>query len=288
MSTIKMRKMTAQDIDAVISLVNRTFNPPSPMDKAFPFIFSPSNTYSYVLEMEDKIVSFIGVVPIIWQAYYGVSIGAVCTDKDYQGQGLLRKLFPYAINDLKNQDIDFILVSGSGKVYMENNAQFYGTFYSHRIERTNRQAHVNLIDYDGGVKQLNTIHQLLNSNGHYDFGINELSVLLEAQGAASVLGLKPTTYLIEENQEIVAFLTHAYNKEKSRIIEYAGKQESVIAAIQTLNQSLNIEATDLVSLKPIAGYQVEKIQNEGTIIYTKEELVEALENIPYAFGLRFV
>ena len=288
MSTIKMRKMTAQDIDAVISLVNRTFNPPSPMDKAFPFIFSPSNTFSYVLEKDHKIVSFIGVVPIKWKDYYGVSIGAVCTDKNYQGQGLLRQLFPYAIDDIKKQAVDFILVSGSGKVYMENGAEFFGTLYTHRINQKVMHSDINLIEYTEDIYKLKMIHQLLDEEKNYNFGINELAVFLEAQGAASVLGLKPQTYLLEHQGTIKGFLTHAYDEKRSRVIEHAGDIDIVIEAIKMINGKLDMSTTDIVTQQVIDDYLYQEIQNEGTIIYTKPELKNELQDLPYALGLRFI
>ncbi|CAM3587517.1 GNAT family N-acetyltransferase [Erysipelothrix urinaevulpis] len=280
-----IRKIETKDFEHVRKLVDQTFQPKESMVKLFPSLFLTQEKFSYVQEISGKIVSFIGVSPIRYDNYSGVALGAIFTIKDFQGQGLMRDMFPYVLEDLKQQEIDFILVSGAGKVYRENGVVDFGRFKRYSIPTQKNHQDIQLLEYKNDLKGLNKIYTTLSNSDTFDYGVNELAMVLESQPIARLKGYSPVTFTLENG----SFLTYAFGDDDATVIEWGGNLNDVIKMVETLNKRYNISLTTLICKDDdpwMADYEYEMIINSGTIITLNQTFDP--ETLPYCSGYKFI
>ncbi len=279
-----VRNIEINDFKKVIKLVDDTFKPRESMQQLFPYLFTTDQKFSYVQEIDNEIVSFVGVSPIKYKEYFGVSIGAVCTNSEYQGQGLMRKMFPIVISDLKKQNIDFILISGKGKVYIENNAKEFGYFKEVKVVESLFNEQLNLTKYKENIQDLTKIYKIIDNSDNFDYGFSELAVYLESQPVARLTGFVPHIYYSGKE-----FIVYAIKENKAKIIEHTGDTTIILEIIKHLNSVHQIEeCTIIINEREFLAneYEVTQISNSGTIISLNESL--NVNELPYCSGLKFI
>lgn len=284
---LSMRKMQEEDLNEVVDLVDRSFQAPVSMKDAFPMIFSKSNRFSYLLTVEGKIVSFIGVVPSSYQNYDGVFIGAVATDPDYQGKGYLSQLFTFAMADLQKSGLDYAFISGGGKIYRQHGAKDFGSFYQYDIRERSSELPFKTKKYQGEVEDFLSIYHLLSKDkDQFPWGIQDLQEAIHYQSWAQVSSHEVETYLLWDMDEEVSFLTYAYRDQKGTVVASAGNKEALYDLISYLNFKYDIESSSLITKEKIHALPYQKVRNQGTIVLWNEAIDPDI--FPYTGGYHFI
>lgn len=292
---IHYRLVKITDWPEICQLVQRVFQEQIPMERSFPLLFNPSNTFSYVAVDDQTIIGFIGVLPEELRSgtisYYGSRIGAVCTSPDYQGQGIGRSLFRVMKAEA---NVDFILVSGQGKLYLQEGCELFGEFEQFVIPPAANQ--VVIQEYQGWLTELSGIHQLLQqADSYFNKSPMALQQLITAQALGNLWSGKQTVYLAYEKEQIRGCLVTVSRQEEeldiTEVIEAGGDSDLVVAMAQqlavqlpqlTIRAAKNSELAN--SLKQVA--RGESVQNAGTILYLNPKIKEVA--VPHTWDLAFL
>ena len=128
------RKEELQDLIDLINYVFRVSASKEPdMHICFPLFISENNLDNLLVYADRKTgkpISHLG----LWIndfSYFGESmkigyIGSVCTHPDYRGQGLASKLLDVAFQQLEQNGVDLLLVSGSRSLYVRAGCRVVG------------------------------------------------------------------------------------------------------------------------------------------------------------------
>ncbi|MEH7276523.1 GNAT family N-acetyltransferase [Neobacillus vireti] len=202
------------------------------MGKAFPQVFSSALNQSYGAFIDEKLVSFIGLVPSVLHIegaeLQAFSIGAVCTEPDYRKRGLANTLLQIIFEHVNKSGASVLFISGDLPIYMKQGCTYYGKMNQYKIHPNDLQ-----IDEDYTVRelqpydwfQLRKLSQ--NRSIRYEQSIYEIALLNEAAGFASIFKMNHKVLVAEENQELKAFLVFGmpYQEKEnidSRVIEWGG------------------------------------------------------------------
>lgn len=275
---MRLRKVQKEDFPEVIALCNDVFKISIPMQEAFPLLFNEHNLQSYVICYRDVIISFVGLLPIQYQHYIGASIGAVCTKKEFQGQGILGSFFPKIIQSLENS-LDFILISSAGKLYRNNGSLKFGDFYEHQLYPKKIEG-VEYSVFEGALKDLASIKKILDKSDSFDYGINELNMLLTSQGYAKITGQKQTTYL---TKNLNSFVSLGIKNGLGYVIEYGGNSLEVKNLIQKIAFTEGLKQVVWIHKEAFENEEIKRVENQGSIIN-----FTGVKDLPYTGGLRFI
>lgn len=292
---ITYRLVKKEDWSSIIKLTNDVFKEKIPMEVSFPLLFNEANTFSYVAILDEKVIGFIGVVPeeLYHQGdiFYGSRIGAVCISEDHQGQGIGRSLFRLM---KKESDNDFLLVSGQGKLYLQEGCEFFGEFNEFIIPEKN--SNLVMREYTGEREELKEIHKLnIGGDTYYMKSSTELSILINARALGNLWEGEEKLLLIYENEIIVGFLLISTRHENQKIItevlEYHGQEEILLRAfrqiavtaaelrVRAYNESLLSNMLEEIS-------KITPVKNAGTILINEEKVREI--PIPHTWDLGFL
>ena len=292
---ITYRSVVAADWSEIIDLTNQIFKEKIPMEKSFPLLFDLSNTFSYVALDRDKIIGFIGVLPeelkSYGQTYYGSRIGAVCIANDYQGRGIGRSLFRLMKKEASN---DFILISGQGKLYVQEGGEFFGEFKEFVIPA--KEGPLKITEYKDKLNQLISIHQLLEGKENYFVkSLSQLQKLIKAHSLANLWQGQQKIYLVYQAEEIQGVLITCtrvwHNQKLTEVLEYGGIEELLVLALQqvaleTPNLTIRLPKENQLAqlLKKITVGNI--VQNSGTCLFLNND-IRAIE-IPHTWDLAFL
>ncbi|MDF2723350.1 MAG: family N-acetyltransferase [Paenibacillus sp.] len=116
----------------------------SPMEAAFPHIYSEVTSHSYGMFADNRLVSFIGFVlsvVAVGEARLGdYSIGSVCTHPDYAGKGCASELLRRVMRHADGAGASLILVSGNRPLYTRFGCYPFGAFARYRIDQEAAQS----------------------------------------------------------------------------------------------------------------------------------------------------
>ena len=94
--TLTIRKMTLDDIPAVVELDQRSFSLPWP-ERSFRFeITENPASHCWVAEAEGKVVGMI----VVWLIVDEAHVATIATHPDFRRQGIGKNLLGYALRDL--------------------------------------------------------------------------------------------------------------------------------------------------------------------------------------------
>lgn len=292
---IDFRQVRANDWPEIINLANGVFQEATPMEVSFPLLFNASNRCSYVAVSNHEVIGFIGVLPeeLHWQGdcYLGSRIGAVCVSQSYQGQGVGRSLF--RLMKKEAQQLDFVLVSGQGKLYLSEGCELFGQFKQFIIPGQGRQMAIKA--FSGEVSELLAIHRLRSQQVSY-FGQSpaHLQQLIAAQSLATLFGGTQQIFLSFSGQQLVAYVVTGSRYEDGEItevFEMAGEAQELLALLQQLaltlpNLRCRIQGESELSRLLEAQIAFETVNNAGTILYVNEKVKGV--PIPHTWDLGFL
>ena len=292
---ISYRRVKKDDWPQIKKLANQVFKEKIPMEDSFPLLFSENNCYSYVALDSKRIIGFIGVLPEELinneEHFFGSRIGAVCISNDYQGQGIGRCLFRVMKEEAKH---DFILVSGQGKLYIQEGCELFGEFLEYRIPGKSRELTVREIDQS--IEELFAVHQLLTSKDiYFNKDSLHLSQLVAAQALANLWSGEQKIHVSLKENEIVAVVVICTRIEEGQmlteVLEYGGKNQELLLLLQELatttpNLMIRVPLTSELNLALEKIGQGKLVKNAGTILYLNEKLREVV--IPHTWDLAFL
>jgi predicted N-acetyltransferase YhbS len=131
-SLIAIRRARPEDVRAIVDLTNQVFRPkssgkPPSMGLQFPLFLSERNADSlFIAEDDGRIVAHNGLmlskIIINGHSVTMASMGAVCTDPDYQGQGIATRVLHEALTWLRDKGVGLLTISGGRGLYTRNGA----------------------------------------------------------------------------------------------------------------------------------------------------------------------
>lgn len=285
--SLQIRKMQVEDLSEVVDLVNRSFQPPVSMAEAFPMIFSESNTFSYLLEKDQEIVSFVGVVPSYYAGYRGVFIGAVATDPKHQGKGYLSLLFKEVMDDLKQMGLDYAFISGQRSLYRRHGARAFGSFYQYTVNEKNSKPPFEMWEYQAEIGDFLRVYDLLyREKESFPWGIQDLQQAIHYQSWAQVSSREVESYLFKDKNGELGFLSYGYGDDRAYVISSAGDSSAIYDVLKFLNFKHQLKQSIFVSKHKIKHHPFKKVPNQGTIVLWNEKIDASI--FPYTAGFHFI
>lgn len=278
------RGTKTEEIQKVIDLIDQVFRinaglPPS-MGQEFPLLLGENNKDRMrVVVDEDQPVAVVNYYKSNF-SIQGVtvpvgSVGAVCTHPDYQGRGLATTLLDDVEDNMKQEGILLMLVSGRLNVYRRRLCSVAGDFYKATFYPQSRETSIDLVpytpEYEDDMRRL--YH---GENLRYHRSYEEFIGFLK--GGTTPWGkLQYQVYLIRENGAFSGYFVLGIAEEADhtwgKIKEYAGDRNQIIeGCYQAMKQhqlafiNLYFPAQDMIKF-PMQRQevQIEKENQVGTI-----------------------
>lgn len=272
----------------------------SSMGTAFPAIFSPGQSHSYGAFVEDRLVSFMGLVPFILQVGPArlkvFSMGAVCTHPDYRGQGLAGRLLDLCKQHAEEAGASLLFISGDRSLYTRVHCYPFGRSERFALDaagaarlagaaRNAAAAERRLRPYTPAdafaVQEAASARSVA-----YEQSLTELLSLLGAEAYASCAKLAHQTLVAaQEPGGVDAFAVIAApgrypGKSPAQAIEWAGAPEAVAAllgdaverfSLPRLEVAVGWQERELAQLLRAAEVPAESSGNGGTVYLVNAE-----------------
>ncbi|MFW5976743.1 MAG: GNAT family N-acetyltransferase [Bacillota bacterium] len=251
-----IRRAEKSDLDEIIDLVNKVFRAPDmplSMGKQFPLLFSEENVDNlYLAENEEgKIISHNGIkkhnIMIYGHQLSFASMGAVCTDPDYQGQGIATKILNNIFENLKRENISLLTISGARSLYTRQGAVLTSGKKEYLIDKTLEVNHNRNIKYyfdrNKVPEHINEITKIYHKEPvRYQRKRWEFPLLIEAMPAVHDVPYPPDYAVLSmaKDQEIQAYIIGYFKDEQFKIIEYSGERSAVFKGLSYLQLENNI------------------------------------------------
>jgi predicted acetyltransferase len=239
------------DLPGILELVNTVFcranQKPETMGSQFPLLFSEDNVkHLWVADDEGQIVSHVGAF-VTEALVEGVpvtiaSIGSVATATSYRGRGLSSRLLQMAWKQLREEQVDIVLVSGNRGLYFRNGCYQAGTMYffimkeraepmgGYALKKANQMTSCvsqTFIDLEKGERT-----RFLRTP-------KEFRQLYEAAGYCRIFPWRQEAYFVQTQHQTVAYFILGFeeikgNREKAHIIEFHGDRKAVAVGLLQL------------------------------------------------------
>lgn len=271
----------ADELNEAVRLADRVFRDreQTSMGQAFPYIFRPDFGQSFGAFEEDKLVSFIGLVP--WFVNIGgarlkvYAIGAVCTDPAYRGKGYAGTMLDLIKDHIRQAGASLLLISGDRSLYTRNHCYHFGSFNRYTFLPENAEAIAARSASEGyTVREFAsydwyTLHALAESRTvRYEQSLTDLAQLTHSQAVASNCKLEHRTLIAEKDGKPVAFAALAV----------PGRYETT-AAPQVTEWAGDAQAAAAIFADAVKRYALEKL--EVTVSWHEAELQQALPDTPF-------
>jgi len=136
------RALRKEELGSAIELADEVFRVGwgSSMARHYPLLLSEKNLDGLRVFVEDgKVVSLVGMlereIVLLGTRHLAGSIGSVCTDPDYRGQGLATRLLLDARQKARRDGVDVFLISGSRGLYRRQDYVNVGDYHTCTIRR---------------------------------------------------------------------------------------------------------------------------------------------------------
>jgi len=213
------------------------------MAEQFTLLFDETNwNHMFIAIDESEIVSLVNYYPSfvrIGECLIKIaSIGSVCTKPDFRGQKLATRLLKLAEQQMLKEDIDLVVISGSGGLYTDFGASLAGNVYEYCIENAQLldSEDIKIVLYD--KSKLDDLVLIQNQEDiRYLRSRSEFDVLLTAQTYPDTFASYPI-YLVEKENQSVAYIVGFLPIEGQEfgIKEFAGDRNSIVKAFKLLTK----------------------------------------------------
>jgi len=290
----EMRLLDREELKAAIKLSDEVFldAEQKSMGEAFPAVFSACLNQSYGIFENDKLISFMGVVPSVIQVGAArlsvLSIGAVCTHPEGRGKGYAGRLFAQAKEHAERSGAALMLVSGELPLYMKAGCLHFGSVKYYDLG-------AGAIQVDGEAKGfairerqptdwLKIMELAAARDVHYEQSIGDLATLIDSEGFANCVKLRHRA-LVAEKQDgtLGAFAVLAVPDERESLIppmlvEWAGEADLTASLFTHAFKKYNL--SHLMVPVPwqekelgeaLASYPFTSSHNAGTVLIVSPE-----------------
>lgn len=283
----RVQTATKDNLSQVIKLINTVFISDRPdatqMEEKFPIFLSETNLeHIFVVSDQEKPVSHAAYYPatVIVQ---GIpiqvgSVGSVCTDAAYRGQGIATRILDVLEEKARSEGIQLLFISGERSLYLRRQCKQVGGFKEFTLSRSQAAsalpARIKLCEYDAAC--IPGMAAVYNQEAirFYRTAV-EFDRLLEA-GLRRFFTSVNKAYVLKAGERIVAYFVIGINDAPTRqagIIEYAGDRQLLRSAF---DQVLHTEALEQLTVQvptvdPLAAYleagaaAVQCIHQVGTV-----------------------
>ncbi|MFD0962063.1 GNAT family N-acetyltransferase [Paenibacillus chungangensis] len=284
------RFLELEELSQAVALADAIFrkNGGKSMGDSFPSIFQPGIGHSVGAFHEERLVSFVGLVPqrinVGPAALRVFSMGAVCTDIAYRGQGLAGKLVAMAKRHAIEAGASLLFVSGTRSLYVRADCYKFGAFrrfqYSAVTDQSFQAAdgkEVRLLE----SRDLFRMHELAAARTvTFEQSVSELQLLLHAAAYASCSGMLHQTWVAYSEEEMSGYVILAVSGEEERdgrgafVVEWGGKPDSVTAIVMhaikqaghtDLHMKVGWHEEELADQLRAAGWGESLEGNSGTV-----------------------
>lgn len=246
---MNIRSAKKEESKKIIDLAVRVFKPN--MGQQFIRLFSAENhEHQMIAEDQGKIIAAVNYYPTLIDTSIGVfsgaSIGAVCTDEAYRGQGISSKLLNLAEKKMFEENIDFCIISGDGPLYQRFGARDVGAMNRYIIKDMTLDTSIDIRRFQGDPHLLYPIFE--QETIKYQRSKEEFYDLFIAQTYPDNYQSYPV-YTIHRKGHIVAYVicVHHPRAKLLSIKEYAGDRELIIQSLPFLVKHHKKEGIELTT-----------------------------------------
>lgn len=304
---MQLRLIKPVELDQAALLADSVFREPgaTSMKELFPLIFRPGLSHSYAAIADDgTVAAFMGLVPSTIKtgdAFLNVfSIGAVCTDPAFRGQGLAGQLLQLCQSHAAEAEASLIFVSGDRSLYTRAGCVPFGGTQFAELNARSAQALAAAAGEEWTLRPMQpgdffAVYRLLNEReaGHV-YSPGELALLLGTEAYAGVMGLAQRTLVAVRDGSIEGFAAVAVPAaadvpapNAATAVEWAGQPSAVAAllakaalcgGVGTLQVPVPWQERGLLALLRDAGASLSGGANSGTVcIADREALLRQTE-----------
>lgn len=255
---MEIRQLKESELSQAVQLADRIFRDTeqTSMWEAFPQVFTNGDIHSFGAFDGGKLVSFIGLVPATITVgpatLYVFSLGSVCTDENYRGQGISTKILQEVYEYIEKAGASLLFVSGDRGMYARNHCYHFGKVTEYKLNQNNVQD----VQYDGKIRNGNkqdvfALQELRQKKFVcFDTTVWEWSLLLSSSGLSSIHKQKQAVYVAENNGVVEGYVVIGMqtdgSKAKQSFVTESGGEPTVVHAI--LNEIIQCRKTEEIIL----------------------------------------
>lgn len=211
------------------------------MAEQFTLLFGQSNwNHMFIAIDQGQIVSLVNYYPSIVQIssceIKVASIGSVCTKSEYRGQKLASKLLILAEQQMKQEDIDLVVISGGGGIYTEFGSSLAGNVYEYLLDKSLLEDSKDVsIDIFEPTKLIELILIQKQESVRFVRSNQEFNQLLNAQTYPDTFATYPI-YLLKNDLKYLGYIICILPIEGDElgIKEFAGDRNAIIKSFKSL------------------------------------------------------
>ncbi|HRX45391.1 MAG TPA: GNAT family N-acetyltransferase [Acholeplasmataceae bacterium] len=244
------------------------------MKEQFIRLFHQNNIeHIFVGVDDDKIVSALNYYPSVIQSYdeqFKVgSIGAVCTKESHRKLGLSSSLLAMAEQKMKEEHIDFCIISGRRGLYQRFGARDVGAIENYTFKPIETSEPCDVRPYQGESKILYNLYQ--KEQVFYQRTYEEFVDLFNGQTYPDSYQTYPT-YIIYDNNTPVAYIIFILHRDKDilEVKEMAGSRKHIYDALSYVLEKhhknmIDIKITAHDDIKNYLLDEVKKMSQQATL-----------------------
>lgn len=286
---LEYRRLSHEEYEDAAELSDDTFRDTEQksMRSAFPNVFSSALAQGFGAFDNKKLVSFMGLVPwtlsIGSARVQGYSLGSVCTDAEYRGQGIASTLLSDVKRHVQKTGASMLFVSGDRSLYRRADCFPFGDMYFYNVTADASVLHRDGADLPHAIRglaasdwtQLHRLHQ--NHPITFLQGVWELSTLIEAEPLASCLHMRHRVLVAEQDGCLLAFAVLAvpYRNQDDKspiVIEYAGPPDVLLSLfreslvlLELPSVTVPVNAFDTAMRETLTSLHETSGKNQGTV-----------------------
>ena len=221
----EIRSAQLNEFEEATNLINEVFrisiNEKPTMVDEFPLLLNKSNMKNMIMGIKDEkivtCVSYLTQEIFIQGNVIKVGfIGGVCTHPNYEGKGFASQTLDFAENQMIEEGIDVISISGTRSLYTRRNCSMVKSFYKYTINKKYIDLNLDISIKDFDDKDIDKYIQLYNqSSTRFLRSKSQFNILLESAtipwGTYSYKKLS-----IIKNDEIIGYVVLRIIDEKER------------------------------------------------------------------------
>lgn len=276
-----IRPVRPEEMNQAVRLSDLVFrdSEQASMGTAFPLVFSTSLGQSFGAFEEDRLVSFIGIVPAVMRIGDAkvkiYSLGSVCTHPDFRGKGHAGAILKAVQEHVGRTGASLLFVSGDRPLYSRARCYPFGSVRRYTITaeqaaavRSGRLPEA-LIIRELEPRDWFQLHQLAASRGvAYEQSITELAVMIESEAYASCVKHRHVALAAERDGELLACavisVPSQYASDKTPFVVERFGDDSLNAALAAY---------------AVENYGLDKL--DVTVSWFENELQKTMEPVEY-------
>ncbi|HEU5140111.1 MAG TPA: GNAT family N-acetyltransferase [Bacillales bacterium] len=289
-----IRLLRSDEYQQAAELANLVFGKTdlSPMETAFPKLFSPALGQCFGAVEDGKLVAFMGLVPSFLRIHEAkvktYSLGSVCTHPDYRGRGYASRILAEIRKHIEEAGASLLFVSGDRPLYRRFGCVPFGSVTRLVLDESSCGNNEGDATRQIQVRELREtdwfdVKEIADKRTTaFEQSLWDLADLIHAQGYAGLDSLTHHVLIAQKNGKTIGFcvigVPHHPEFQKAVAIEWGGTTEAVVRLLTSAvdryrlsSLEVNVPYFDeaLPELLPYAQSNSEK--NEGTVCMVNSE-----------------